>query len=40
MILTIGAAMTFVSLLYSPETKDLALSEVNVAEDVYQPVIP
>ncbi|MFH1337024.1 MAG: hypothetical protein ABII96_10950 [Candidatus Zixiibacteriota bacterium] len=39
-ILTIGAVLTFVSLLYSPETKDLALSEVNVAEDVYQPVIP
>jgi len=28
-ILTIGAAMTFFSLLYSPETKDLELSEVS-----------
>ena len=27
-ILTIGAVMTFVSLLFSPETKDIALSEV------------
>jgi len=27
-ILTIGAVMTFVSLLYSPETKDLELDEV------------
>ena len=28
-ILTIGATMTFLSLLYSPETKDLELSEVS-----------
>jgi MFS family permease len=28
-ILTIGSVMTFVSLLYSPETKDLALAEVD-----------
>jgi MFS family permease len=27
-ILTVGAMMTFISLLYSPETKDLELSEV------------
>jgi hypothetical protein len=27
-ILSVGAIMTFVSLLYSPETKDLDLSKV------------
>jgi MFS family permease len=31
-ILTIGAVMTFVSLLYSPETKDLQLDEVGERE--------
>jgi MHS family proline/betaine transporter-like MFS transporter len=31
-ILTIGAVMTFVSLLYSPETKDLELDEVGEKE--------
>jgi hypothetical protein len=31
-ILTIGAVMTFVSLLYSPETKHLELNEVGVRE--------
>jgi MFS transporter, MHS family, proline/betaine transporter len=31
-ILTIGAIMTFVSLLYSPETKDLELSEVHATK--------
>jgi hypothetical protein len=31
-ILTIGAIMTFVSLLYSPETKDLQLEDVGERE--------
>jgi hypothetical protein len=31
-ILTIGAVMTFVSLLYSPETKHLQLDEVGERE--------
>ena len=31
-ILTIGAVMTFVSLLYSPETKHLELNEVGARE--------
>jgi hypothetical protein len=31
-ILTIGAVMTFVSLLYSPETKHLQLNEVGERE--------
>lgn len=31
-ILTIGAIMTFLSLIYSPETKDLELSEVDAAK--------
>ncbi|HEY6303534.1 MAG TPA: hypothetical protein VIX14_10745 [Terriglobales bacterium] len=31
-ILTIGSVMTFVSLLYSPETKDLHLDEVGEKE--------
>jgi MFS family permease len=33
-ILTVGAAMTFVSLLYSPETKDLELCDVGEAEEL------
>jgi hypothetical protein len=31
-VLTVGSIMTFVSLLYSPETKDLHLDEVGERE--------
>ena len=31
-VLTVGAVMTFVSLLYSPETKDLELNQVGEKE--------
>ena len=33
-ILTIGAIMTFVSLLFSPETKNLELDEVGEKEQI------
>jgi hypothetical protein len=35
-ILTIGAAMTFISLLYSPETKNLQLDEVGEKERAFE----
>ena len=35
-VLTVGSVMTFVSLLYSPETKDLQLDEVGEKERAFE----
>jgi hypothetical protein len=35
-ILTIGSVMTFVSLIFSPETKDLQLEEVGERERAFE----
>jgi MFS family permease len=35
-VLTVGAAMTFISLLFSPETKDLQLDEVGEKERAFE----
>jgi tRNA1(Val) A37 N6-methylase TrmN6 len=35
-VLTVGAAMTFISLLYSPETRHLQLDEVGEKERAFE----
>jgi hypothetical protein len=35
-VLTVGAAMTFISLLYSPETRHLQLDQVGEKEHAFE----